>query len=190
MVYKDKDKQREANRQASQRRRDMLKGMATQGVMDAGVTVINKQPNVIPKYPRVSDQDFTRHLATLPPGSPTVRVSKPGDDDYEPQCETTKAFVEGQTLAHLEGKDCKPVEDMIEDVSKNGGEYSFKTVKGKVQDVHHIKPKRGLDIKCFEDLPPDVQQTIVQISQSPEEKRRRTGIAIRYQHLFPERYYG
>lgn len=38
MAYKDKDKQREANRTASQRRRDMLKGMANQGVMDEGMT--------------------------------------------------------------------------------------------------------------------------------------------------------
>ena len=30
---------------------------------------------------------------------------------------------------------------MIEDVAANGGEYSFTTVKGEVQDVHHTKPQ-------------------------------------------------
>ena len=49
--------------------------------------------------------------------------------------------------------------------------------------------KRGKDIKCFEDLPADVQRTIERLSDNPEEKRRRTGIAIHYQHLFPGRYY-
>ena len=50
------------------------------------------------------------------------------------------------------------------------------------------KPKRGKDIKCFEDLPPDVQRTIEMLSDSEEEKQRRTGIAIHYQHVFPERF--
>ena len=48
--------------------------------------------------------------------------------------------------------------------------------------------KRGKDIKCFEDLPPDIQRTIIDISESEEEKQRRTGIAIHYQHVFPDRY--
>lgn len=120
-------------------------------------------------YPRVSDQDFTRLLATLPPGSPTVRVSKPGDVDYEPQCETTKAFVEGKTVtkaeSHVDASDI-----------------------GTVKALHCLIPKRGLDIKCFEDLPPDVQETIRSISQSNEEFQRRTQIAITYQHTFPGRY--
>lgn len=177
MVYKDKAKQREANRKASQRRRDMLKGMANQGVMDAGVMVIDEQPNVTPgldiregfdeaKIQRVTDQEFTRRMATAGPGH--VRVSKPGDADYEPQCETTKAFV---------GKDhsmgCDPVTLVA---------------------FHKGKPKRGLDIKCFEDLPPDVQLGIKSMSMDEtgyvdeDEKAKRTAAAIRYQHLFPGRY--
>lgn len=48
--------------------------------------------------------------------------------------------------------------------------------------------KRGLDIKCFADLPPDVQATINRLSESNEEKRRRTQIAIHYQHVFPNRF--
>lgn len=51
------------------------------------------------------------------------------------------------------------------------------------------KPKRGLAIKCFEDLPRDVQQTIRRMSDSNEEFQKRTAIAIKYQHLFPDRYH-
>lgn len=39
----------------------------------------------------------------------------------------------------LTGKDKKIVDAMIRDVAKNGGEYSFKTIKGKVQDIHYGK---------------------------------------------------
>ncbi|MCK5016944.1 MAG: hypothetical protein KAS32_07710 [Candidatus Peribacteraceae bacterium] len=46
-----------------------------------------------------------------------------------------------------------------------------------------ITAKRGKDIKCFEDLPPDVQQTIRRVSVSNEEFQKRTQIAIKYQHL-------
>ena len=51
------------------------------------------------------------------------------------------------------------------------------------------KPKRGKDIKTFNDLPPDVQATINRISQSNEEKQKRTKAAIKYQHLFPDRFH-
>ena len=56
-----------------------------------------------------------------------------------------------------------------------------------------VIPKRGKDIKVFEDLPPDVQKTINLMSQragkiDPMEKINRTSRAIRYQHLFPDRY--
>ncbi len=49
-------------------------------------------------------------------------------------------------------------------------------------------PKRGKDIKCFADLPPDVQQNINMMSDSNEEKQKRTAAAIKYQHLFPDSY--
>jgi len=49
--------------------------------------------------------------------------------------------------------------------------------------------KRGKDIKCFADLPPDVQATINRISESNEEKKKWTKIAIKHQHLFPDRYH-
>lgn len=99
-MYKDKDKQREANREASQRRRD--KGMTKQ-MSNEGMTARNGTLNVIPSS------------------------------------------------------------------------------------------KRGKDIKCFADLPPDVQDTISLMSQrdgkiDKDEKAKRTLAAIKYQHLFPDRY--
>lgn len=56
------------------------------------------------------------------------------------------------------------------------------------------KPKRGKDIKCFADLPPDVQMTIDLMSVVDGKidrttKVNRTAVAINYQHMFPDRYY-
>ena len=56
-------------------------------------------------------------------------------------------------------------------------------------------PKRGKDIKTFEDLPPDVRATIVKMSTTEgeldeAEKAKRTTAAIKYQHHFPDQYYG
>ena len=131
-MYKDKDKQREANREASQRRRDK-QGM-TNDCAKAGI-VIPDHP--IPVIPERTVQG-------------NIRVSKPGDADYVPQCETTRAFIEGRPKRPETGK-------------------------------------RGLDIKCFEDLPLDVQATIVRMSTNDgkvdeAEKVKRTAAAIKYQH--------
>ena len=54
--------------------------------------------------------------------------------------------------------------------------------------------KRGKDIKCFADLPVDVQQTIDKMSMvdgrlDGVEKDKRVAAAIKYQHLFPDRYH-
>lgn len=49
--------------------------------------------------------------------------------------------------------------------------------------------KRGKGIKCFADLPPDVQATIDKLSESNEEKHKRTQIAVQYQHTFPDRFH-
>ena len=82
MAYKDKAKQREANRLQMQRAR--AKGNTEQDDGKGNTS-----------YPRVTDQDFTKLMAQAGPGH--VRVSKPGDEDYEPQCETTRAFVDNST---------------------------------------------------------------------------------------------
>lgn len=137
-MYKDPDKQREANR--LQMRRARAKGNTKQDSVN-GNTVC----------PRVTDQEFTRLLA-VDAGRTIIKVSKPGVPDYFPQCETTKAFVEGRP------KDAS-------------------------------RAKRGKDIKCFADLPLDVQATIRRLSDTNEEFEKRTAIAIRYQHLFPDRYH-
>ncbi len=54
--------------------------------------------------------------------------------------------------------------------------------------------RRGKDIKCFADLPPDVQHTIEKMSVVDGKidktiKANRTAIAVNYQHLYPDRYY-
>ena len=111
-MYKDKDKQREANRQASQRQRDK-KGM-TDDCAKAGI--------VIPDHP-----------VPVIPAEPEVMVEIDNDGNITP-------------------------------ISQ---------------------PKRGKDIKTFNDLPPDVQQAIRRLSQTNEEFKIRTSIAIKYQHLIP-----
>lgn len=65
-------------------------------------------------------------------------------------------------------------------------------IKGKgvtSQGVTESVTKRGKDIKVFAGLPLDVQQTIDRLSESNEEKMRRTANAIHYQHVFPDRYH-
>lgn len=116
-MYKDPDKQREANKKASQRQRDKQKGMTVEGMTNQGMT----------------------------DGSIPIEV--------------------------------------LAKVDKACGEHL----------AHGLK--RGNDIKCFEDLPPDVQRTIDRMSIVNGKidqtiKANRTAIAINYQHLFPDRYYG
>ncbi len=61
-------------------------------------------------------------------------------------------------------------------------------------EVATALPKRGKDIKCFEDLHPSIQAIINGTSKDIDgnidqhEHSRRTAIAINYQHLFPNRY--
>ena len=71
-------------------------------------------------------------------------------------------------------------------VSESGSESGF-------DDETSVSPKRGKDIKVFADLPADVQETINRMSLVDGRidqtiKVKRTTAAIRYQHLFPDRY--
>jgi hypothetical protein len=141
-MYKDKDKQREANRQAQAKFK--AKGITNQGITD-----------------RVLPDNFIGgvNLNTKPERTAqgNIRVSKPGDADYVPMCETTKAFIEGRAKRPETGK-------------------------------------RGKDIKCFEDLPPDVQEVIHRLSTTDGKidktiKANRTAIAVNYQHQFPDRFH-
>ncbi len=54
-----------------------------------------------------------------PTAQGNIRVSKPGDADYEPQCETTRAFIEGRDKrpeTGKRGKDIKCFADLSPDV--------------------------------------------------------------------------
>ena len=83
-MYKDKDKQREANREASQRRRD--KGM-TQGMTNEGMTTRNGVANVIPSSKRGKDIKVIDHncdgnsvtLASLETQTTTVYALRHGE---------------------------------------------------------------------------------------------------------------
>jgi hypothetical protein len=74
---------------------------------------------------------------------------------------------------------------------------SVPVISDTVTDKPKVK-KFGKDIKCFEDLPPDVQRDILAMSRVGNDNpavynianlQQRTVIAINYQHLFPHRYY-
>ena len=162
-MYKDKDRQREADKERQRRYREShpISGKRR----DKGVTESGRDKGVTDK---LVDAMITGDVALADKcadeilGKPertaqgNIRVSKPGDDDYVPQCETTRAFIDGR-------------------------------------DKRPETGKRGKDIKCFADLPPDVQETIHKLSTidgkiDQTAKANRTAIAIHYQRLFPDRY--
>ena len=170
-MYKDKNKQREANRKAQAKfkakgitKQGITKqGITKQGITKQGITVIPKGASVIPCDTRLKVIPKDAPVVILCEAEPertaqgNIRVSKPGDDDYIPQCETTRAFIEDRPKRPETGK-------------------------------------RGKDIKSFTDLPLDVQQTIDKLSTVDGKidktvKANRTAIAVNYQHLFPERYH-
>jgi len=90
-MYKDKEKQREADRERQRRYRRDKKGV-TITKADRGVTIADRHTDISDintvmvihqrgldiKDRLESDQRFTRLLATVPPGTPNQRVSKPG----------------------------------------------------------------------------------------------------------------
>ena len=93
-MYKDKDKQREADRARQKRRRDKIKaeGVTESGRDGQGVTV--RLPEHSPDEVAVFERDM---ISAKPERTAqgNIRVSKPGDPDYVPQCETTRAHIEG-----------------------------------------------------------------------------------------------
>ena len=85
-MYKDKDKQREADRARQQRRRDVIKskGVTNQGVTQ-GVTIIPKaltaeEIALLYKPKRGKDIKGGDHI------SGPVVIGKPGDADYNGVC--------------------------------------------------------------------------------------------------------
>jgi len=85
-MYKDKDKQREANRKAKAKQR-AKQGMTSEGMTQQGMT------GIVEGYP---DPVFTSLMAKAKPG--LRRVSKPDDKDYVPMCETTMEWKSGSPL--------------------------------------------------------------------------------------------
>ena len=98
MAYKDKEKQRQANKEASARHRAKAKGM-TEGMTNEGMTVT---PSVIPNQPdcqcmhcrqaRANNVTFSRnHVINHGPyktagqlaKGESNRVALPGDPDYD-----------------------------------------------------------------------------------------------------------
>ena len=80
-MYKDKDRQREANRERQRRykakQKALPEGVTSEGVTGQGVT------GIVAGYP---DPVFTQLLAKADPAV-CRPVSKPGDADYVPMCE-------------------------------------------------------------------------------------------------------
>jgi len=79
-----------------------------------------------------------------------------------------------------------------EGVTESGCDKQGVTVSQESMVIPKDRGKRGLDIQCFNDLPIDVQDTIVKMSTidgkvDNAEWNKRTAAAIRYQHLFPVR---
>ncbi len=98
-MYKDKDKQRDANKQAMKRYRlaeERRTGITQKVSREQGITqtspVIPKgvTQGVTPPMTPVLDEPLTSNT-TERTAQGNIRVSKPGDDDYVPQCETTRA---------------------------------------------------------------------------------------------------
>ncbi len=133
-MYKDKDKQREAQRNWVRQKRIDKKGSTEQGSTSASEGL-----GLAAACDTVRDAAKPERTA-----QGNIRVSKLGDDDYVPQCETTRAFIEDRPKRPETGKRGKALPQ-------------FEDIIGL-----HLKgvPKRGKDIKCFADLPPDIQQTI------------------------------
>ena len=166
-MYKDKDKQREADRERQKRRRDRIKakgvtdsGCDRQGVTDEmGVTVTNAEAEQIEKVIN------TEIRARLKGGFTPVKTAQ------------------GNIRVSKPGD-----ADSVQDVTAKLVQDKQGLINRSAAQVRDYQ-KRGKDIKCFEDLPPDVQATIRNLSDTNEEFQRRVGIAIRYQHQFPDRYY-
>jgi len=99
MAYKDKDKQREANRERQRRykakQKALPKGVTSQGVTDkvlpesweefSKTHVVATLVDVPEKPKPVSDAEFTRLMVQANPKT-KLRVSKPGDADYDGIC--------------------------------------------------------------------------------------------------------
>ena len=166
-MYKDKDKQREAGRERQRhhkaRQKALLSNIPQEALLSEGVT-----GKALPT-PTVEDMayDFC--------GQP-----RPKRDKIKAKGVTSEGVTQGVTV-YVDG-------ECGSDNNSGTVDKPMKSISGAL-----LKSKRGKDIKCFEDLHPDVQQAINMMSQragkiDPIEKANRTANAIHYQHLCPDRY--
>jgi hypothetical protein len=96
---------------------DKSKGMTNQGITEPKYVI--PEPPLLHKP--VAPKKYALHVIPKPERTAqgNIRVSKPGDADYEPQCETTRAFIEGRDKrpkSGKRGKDIKCFEDLPDDV--------------------------------------------------------------------------
>jgi hypothetical protein len=160
-MYKDKDKQREANRaiQAKRRAKGVTPGVTESGCDTKGVTE----------------------------GFKKLALAANGRWDGVDAVEYVKELRSDTKLKR--GKD-------IKEVAKHncGAAPIDKIPYAELRGNEIVTLKRGKDIKCFADLPPDVQETIVRMTTDRNGKMdqiaraKRTAAAIKYQHLFPHKY--
>ena len=156
MAYKDKDKQREANAERQRRCKARQKALPKQGVTEGvtGSCCVDYSSNFTGKLTAFEHEHY-KPANELKSGQYNP-VSKPGDSDYVPQCETTRAFVDNRAK-------------------------------------RLSTAKRGKDIKCFEDLPPNAQECINKMSIKDGKidqtlKDNWMASVVSFQRLYPDRY--
>ena len=144
-MYKDKDRQREANAERQRRYKEKQKAL-----LNEGVTVTKCESNVgVTDISAVSTIVSPEHTA-----QGNIRVSKPGDGDYVPQCETTRAFIEGRDKrpeTGKRGKDIKVFADLPPDVQQTIDSLSM--VDGKI--CQRVKANRTAIAINYQHLFPD-----------------------------------
>ena len=148
-MYKDKDRQREANRQAQAKFKaeGITEGITNQGITDEGIT--DEGLEFIAKVAGEAERAKPELTA-----QGNIRVSKPGDDDYVPQCETTRAFIDGRDKrpeTAKRGKDIKTFADLPPDVQMTIDSLSM--VDGKICQT--VKANRTAIAINYQHLFPD-----------------------------------
>ena len=85
-MYKDKDKQREANAERQRRYKAKQKGVTSEGVTDKALPDIKLRFNT-GELSRCSEMRDMKDVLFKPERTAqgNIRVSKPGDSDYQPQ---------------------------------------------------------------------------------------------------------
>lgn len=201
-MYKDKDKQREAIaicRHCGHRLELVPGKVQRQFCSDAHRKAYKRAELVKSEATGGPTVDEPRTVGTNQPRTSTPDIT--GSIDIETLAKVDEAC--GDKLSHglKRGKDIKYPKGVtnlgcdkegVTDIERDKAiEFMAKTAS----EAERAESKRGKDIKCFADLPLDVQNTIESMSVNDEGvidqtiKANRTAIAVHYQHLFPDRYY-